>query len=1080
MTQGNASCVLMASAGTGKTFQLSNRYLRLAQQGVDVERILASTFTRKAAGEILGAILGRLAVACSSEEEFLELSEHLDLTDCWTREDAMRLLRDLLRKMPSMQVSTLDSWFQRQARAAAFDLGLPLGWRLADDVEWRELHDEAVEKALEGRPAEQMVTLLAAMQGGRSGRSVLRQASELWEKAAHHWEASHCNPQAWSLLDGVERPNESQWQVGINAFRSMPIPKTGKGAPNKFWADAHRKNLQALENRDWSSAFGNGILKSAAASILEYRKKPIDPQYVSALVDCYHRQLLSDLHATNKAFMQMAAVYQETFEQLQDRSHLLYHDDFPKLLGAVSADTRAVVDARTGPAADHLLLDEFQDTSVGQWHALDHPVRQALAAQEQGDGSVFIVGDIKQSIYGFREGEPRLLAGVAGWLDLPSEAMATNYRSQQGILDAVNAVFETLKKVYGASDSPILHQGLQAWMDFPHHQAKEQGDACFRVIEAQEDKELGVSIKEALLQTIVARTVALHRIYPEQSLAILVRGNKEIPILLAHLSAAGVRASMSGGNALTDARAVDVALSLLHLADHPGDTASYFHVATSPFASLLELDLGKGDKIRSQASALSRRVRRMLLQDGYASVLEQWMQGMRQGSLFDAWNLTRFEQLVELAEAWDAKADLRPSRFVSMVRETKVPDADVTKVQVMTVHQSKGLAFDIVLLPMKPDRRHPKEFLSMRPDPRGPLTAVSRRPNEQHLAAAEAFGCREFLDAHVASDASDLNEDLCVLYVAMTRAKRQMELILPKPPKNRKHNPDWIPLTALLRDGLLHTESPVPPDAVPTSLHRGGSFEVLWQTHRLESVHLDLPDLDAAPLTQEPLDSILASGVQLSASMPLLAPAQGLRSLPRWTPSGAAEEGGTTRAIDLFASADDTARRRGTAIHRLYEEIHFLEDFRIDRAALIALLLSLEQPTSAEEAEAWCEDFLQGLEHQAVRDALTQPVAEGARFLLHRELPFSVATVDPHGQSAILQGIFDRVVLQEQDGRIVGAEVLDFKTGKAPADGSLSNSYRAQLEAYRRALSVQHGIDETAVACRLLFVDDGVSVALEG
>lgn len=1080
MTLGNASCVLMASAGTGKTFQLSNRYLRLAQQGMDVERILASTFTRKAAGEILGAILGRLAVACGSEEEFQELSGHLNLTDCWTRDDAMRLLRDLLRKMPSMQVSTLDSWFQRQARAAAFDLGLPLGWRLADDVEWRELHDEAVEKALEGRPIEQMVTLLAAMQGGKSGRSVLRQATELWEKAAHHWEASHRNPQAWSVLDGVRRPEESQWQMGINAFRSMPIPKTGKGAPDKRWSGAHAKNLQALEDRDWIGAFRNGLLKNAAASIFEFQKKPIDPQYVSTLVDCFQRQLLADLHATNKAFMEMAAVYQETFEQLQERSHLLYHDDFPKLLGTASAETRALVDTRTGPAAEHLLLDEFQDTSVGQWHALDHPVRKALAAQEQGDGSVFIVGDIKQSIYGFREGEPRLLARVAHWLDLPSEAMATNFRSQQGILDAVNAVFETLKKVYGASDSPILQQGLQAWMDFPHHQASEQGDATFRVIEAQEDKELDVSKKEALLQTIVARVVTLHEVYPEQSLAILVRGNKEIPILLAHLSAAGVRASMSGGNALTDARAVDVALSLLHLADYPGDTASYFHVATSPFASLLALDLDKGDKIRSQASALSRRVRRMLLQDGYASVLEQWMQGMREGSLFDAWNLTRFEQLVELAEAWDAKADLRPSRFVSMVRETKVPDADVTKVQVMTVHQSKGLAFDIVLLPMKPDRRHPKEFLSMRPDPRGPLTAVSRRPNEQHLAAAKALGCKDFLDAHVASEASDLNEDLCVLYVAMTRAKRQMELILPKPPQSRKPNADWIPLTELLRGGLLQTESPVPPDAMPTPLNRGGSFEVLWQTHRLESACMDAPDPDAAPLPDEPLDSILARGVRLSETHPLLAPPQGLRSLPRWTPSGAAEEGGTTRAFDLFASADDTARRRGTAIHRLFEEITFLEDFQVDRAALTALLLGLEQPTSAAEADAWCEYFLQSLERKAVRDALTQPTAEGACFHLHRELPFSVATMDPHGQSAILQGIFDRVVLREEKGKIVAAEVVDFKTGKAPTDGTLSASYRAQLEAYRRALSVQHGIEESAVTCRLLFVDDGISVVLEG
>ncbi|MHC4823345.1 MAG: UvrD-helicase domain-containing protein [Planctomycetota bacterium] len=1073
------SCVLMASAGTGKTFQLSSRYLRLAQQGAPVEGILASTFTRKAAGEILGAIVGRLAIACQGAKEFEELSEQLQLQGQWQLEDAFALLRDLLRKLPALQVSTLDSWFQSQVRHAAMDLGLPLGWRLADDVEWAELHQDAIEKALEGRPTEQMVALLAAMQGGRPGRSVMRQASELWEKAATWWRACGKRPEAWDLLGGVERPKASEWEVGIETFRGLEIPKTGKGAPVKRWATDFPRAMEALEAKDWHGAFAKGILEKAALGENQYDRKEIERDRVAVLVDCYHRLLLSDLHASNLAFREMASVYSDCLEQLQSSRQLFYHDDFPLLLADCDEETRALVEKRGGSIANHLLLDEFQDTSVGQWHALDFPVRRALDTEKDGKGSVFVVGDLKQSIYGFRQGEPGLLAGLAGWFDLRSEVMAVNYRSVQTILDAVNKVFGGLQERHGQAGSPILDMALEKWKDFPEHRANNTGEGTFRILEAMEDKDAGVTKKDALFGTVVDRVVALHRAYPDRSLAVLVRGNREIPVLLAHLSAAGVRASMSGGNALTDARAVDVALSLLQLADHPGDTAAFFHVATSPMAEFLDLDFGTGEESLKAAGRLSRRIRRQLLEDGYGEVLRGWLEKIRAAELFDPWNRRRFEQLVELGADWEEHADLRPSRFVAMVRDQKVPDADVTKVQVMTVHQSKGLAFDMVVLPFKPDRRFRDEFITERPDPRAAVTAVSRRPKDAHLAAAKSLDNPRFLEAQMASEATSLFEDLCVLYVAMTRAKVHMELILPVPPKSPKLKPHWIDTTELLRQTLLVEESEAGLPQLPTRLDCGGSWQVLWQTHGMGRDHgidldTDLPDEGL----EETLEQKLAFGIRLSQTQPLLAESDGKRSLPRWTPSGAAEEKGSTRATDLFAAADDTARRRGTAIHRLFEEVTWVEDFQMDSAALCDLLAGLESPPSAKEASAWCEQFEQSLQLPTVRRSLSPPQVEGLEFELQNELPFAVPTMDPHGQPAILQGIFDRVVLHRRDGEVIAADVVDFKTGASPADGEMSASYRAQMEAYRRALSVQHGIEEEQVSCRLLFVDDGVECVL--
>lgn len=1061
------SSVLLASAGTGKTFQLSNRFLRLAQRGVPVEHILASTFTRKAAGEILGAILGRLAAACAEEGAFLELTEHLELEGRWDQGHATALLRDLLRAMPRMQVSTLDSWFQQQVQAASWDLDLPLGWRLAEEVELQELHRDAIEATLAAWPEEEVEELVAAMHAGKPGRSVTRRALDSGQAAARWWAASERREAAWELLAGHTMPSAQEWQAAIAQLDELVIPRTKAAKPVVAWVKAKASAVAALQEGQADAAFAGGFLKKALAGEAKYSHHEIPMEQVGPAVHCYTRQCLAELHRENVAMREFARAYAQNRKRLQRESRILGFDDFPERLAACTTEERQRIARRLGGVARHLLLDEFQDTNVQQWLALEPPIAEAVGKeQEDGSGSVLLVGDTKQSIYGFREGEPRLLSGFASWYGLESTPMATNWRSRQEILDCVNHVFLGLREVHGKSESPVLRRVLQTWADYPEHVAGKAGVGTVRLLEAQPGD--GTK-KEALWDAVLARIVDLHRRHPESTLGVLVRGNKVIPHLLARLAAEGVRASMSGGNHLTDARAVDVCLSLLHLADHPSDTGAWFHVATSPLAQAFDLDYGDGSERHRQAASLSRLVRRRLLEDGYGDFLDGLLQALRADDLFDPWNRARFAQLVELGRAWDAEADLRPSRFVTMVRARKVPDAEVTKVQVMTVHQSKGLAFDMVLVPMDDYVQRADGFFAVRQDPREAVHAVSRVPNTRQLLCARQRNSGEFLAAHAEARARSLDDDLCVLYVAMTRAKRHMELIVPAMAANPNVDDDWIRMAWLVRDTILRTPSPAAANRTATPLPQGASLEVLWQTQ-------DLPTEEAPTLAQQEAVDPEAEAV----AKPLLKPGDGRRSLPRWTPSGAAKENGMTDPARLFAAADDTARRRGTAIHRLFEEVAWLDDFALTEEEGMVLLQQLQPRPSADECARWWRDFQVGLQKRTVRDALTRPMEADAVFHLRRELPFAIPTTDPHGQSAILQGIFDRVVLREQEGRVVGAEVVDFKTGTAPADGTISDAYRAQLEAYRRALSVQHGIAEEAITCRLLFVDEGISVALEG
>ena len=113
--------VIRASAGTGKTFRLSNRYLKLLASGAECQTILATTFTRKGAGEILDRIIDRLSDAALDDAQARKLST--DLQFMVSKDRAATILGDLLGNLHRLEISTLDSFFNRVAKAFALELG---------------------------------------------------------------------------------------------------------------------------------------------------------------------------------------------------------------------------------------------------------------------------------------------------------------------------------------------------------------------------------------------------------------------------------------------------------------------------------------------------------------------------------------------------------------------------------------------------------------------------------------------------------------------------------------------------------------------------------------------------------------------------------------------------------------------------------------------------------------------------------------------------------------------------------------------------------------------------------------------
>ena len=133
--------LVRASAGTGKTYQLSARYLRVLLQGARPETVLATTFTKKAAGEILDRVLGVLAEASTSQAALDDLRDQVAIPTL-PQSVCLKLLILLLKNVHRLRICTMDSLFTQLARSFPFELGLPPAWRLTDEIE-RGLVDQS-------------------------------------------------------------------------------------------------------------------------------------------------------------------------------------------------------------------------------------------------------------------------------------------------------------------------------------------------------------------------------------------------------------------------------------------------------------------------------------------------------------------------------------------------------------------------------------------------------------------------------------------------------------------------------------------------------------------------------------------------------------------------------------------------------------------------------------------------------------------------------------------------------------------------------------------------------------------------
>ena len=989
--------VIRASAGTGKTRDLSSRYIGLLALGETPDRILATTFTKKAAGEIRDRVFSRLAEASQSVEKARELGLSFG-NDSFSVANALELLVRISKEQHRLMITTLDGLFISIARSFALELGLPADWRIASTRDSELLREEAVRGLFERNQRAVALELVRAIHGGLFARSVHTQivsdVTALYQ--LYLFSPAH----AWRWIEPAPTPPESDYLRNLDLIGNIEAPLTKSKEPDKRWLSQLKALYELVERRDWVALLSNGLVKAAIDGSFSYYKQAMDDnlrQVILWILSEARREALIRLKLQLGALAMMLEHYDQSYRTTQRRLGVLGFDDVKQHL-ARSALFGGLEDIyyRLDSRISHLLLDEFQDTSMTEWRILQ-PIAAEILSKEDS-GSFFCVGDMKQAIYGWRGGEAEIFASMDKlWPHLNAETKQTTYRCAPAVIEFVNKLFHALPEV---SCLDKYRESVVAWGERfeQHHAARADLEGCVELQIVAKDSD---SVPQHVAQLV--QELALK--YPQASIGILVRSNKAVADIIDAFSQLPERLEVSeeGGNPLTDSAAVRVLLSLLKYLEHPGDSLACFHTEQSGVARMLGVPATDASE---STFAWQLALRNRLLSRGYGSCLTEWTQLIK--PLFSGRDRIRLDQLVDLAYRFDAQRGLNADDFIEFVSHEKVDLPSEAVIRVMTVHQSKGLEFDIVVLPhLEAAFRAPQGVLvdreSALSDPR--KIAPSHKKSDRVLVPELQ---QMFDDAYGKS----VSEALSILYVAVTRARQGIYLVVPE--ELRK---GYASFAKIIHEAYFGQTQPF-------ARVLAGIPEWKLQPKESNRAH----EVEYVPLGQMQFKNQKASARSVMKSL---------------SPSATAKHGHQSNA-----QPDDStsyARVRGVVLHALLESITWIDEYQIDLDSCLSVCRS--QGLSGIWAEKLITEFQQVIAQPGFQAALSRErFAKKAGLTLFQERRFS----HMH-EGVLISGTFDRLIVESQNGVDVRAEVIDFKSERILSDISIvdmAEKYREQLNQY--------------------------------
>lgn len=1132
--------LVSAAAGSGKTAVLVERVIqRLLDpvNGCDADRLLVVTFTKAAAAEMRERISAAISARRSAQP------------------DDARLLRQQML-LPCASICTIDSFCNDLVRENFHKLDLSPDYKILDAGEITLLRGEAMDTVLEGFYQENDPAFTELLELVRKGRDDAELTDTIYR--LYDYTQAYPFPEEWikkaRTLCRTGLPEaDNPWMAEIRAYIREALSfaqLTTQGALNLLesepallekYAPAFRSDLNALSHiQDALDNDGWDALCEAMESIKFVRLPNAPKDYTDSPIKAAARESRDRVKDTVKKMQEALCAntaeneedmaylapllnklfdltlrFSEEFAQLKKEKHATDFSDIEHLALSLLIERQDGRICRS-PLAEELseryaeiLVDEYQDTNEAQdllFRMLSH-----------NEENLFLVGDVKQSIYRFRQAMPEIFLNRRDRLppyehdNYPARiTLGRNFRSRKGVTGMVNFLFRQLMSKPLGEMEYTKEEELVPAASYPQGQgpdcelhlldAGDKGDNSAAVYEA---RYIAARINQMLREGLTVQDGGKTRPARRKDFCILLRGIKgKADVYVQELARCGVPAwaELSGG--FFDTAEIRTMLSLMRILDNPLQDVPLLSVLFSPIygftpddaAALREIKkhtplyrcmtqaAKQGDQkceaFLSQLSFLRRLsatlpaeslLRRIYEETGYPALV-QAMGGAEQRA-------ANLQLLLSYAAKYEAAGHQGLTGFIRFIDRLEEQQAQLSAasavsesadvVRVMSIHKSKGLEFPVCILAncagaFNQSGRNQRLLLHAK------LGAGLMRRDEETL---RLFSTIPHTAVRLASERSELSEELRVLYVALTRAREKLLLVMtvknpekklsdlastltgqtaipPFAVRNAKSYGDWL-LTAALRHPdaaplrALLPEQEIPLLNVDFSL-RTVICPALAETEVAEAT--DVQELPPNPALEAEIRRRVAYEYPYAALS---------RSVAKRAASSLGEQEMQFSMIGVsrpsFLEKEGlTPAERGTALHKFmqFSDYHKAgENPDAEVARLVEKGFLSEAEGKAVDRKRVAAFFQSALAKRMLQSETLLREYKFTFFLPAGEcddgLPDSVAQ-----EKVLVQGIADCVFVE--NGKLI---IVDYKTDRIAHEDALVERYRAQLSVYRRALA---------------------------
>ncbi len=799
--------ILKASAGSGKTYALTERFVQfILSEKINRNNpgnILAVTFSNNAAKEMKERILQRLKAICFDDLKSMdEMCSVLSLDRERIKNKAAQLIDEILNNYSDFQVKTIDSFMTTVFKASAIDFGYNPEFEILMSID--ALMEYSFDRFLRDvREGTDKATLFEEIIG-----RILEQKKR---EASYPWDPSSVIIEEIKKIYGRLSSTGRKARVVDLSAEMQALKVIIRAATEELEDMVLKSGLDNNKNSSYVSVL-ESVGKNGFSDIIgkQLKNPPVNKpgKKQPALQNTYERitdkwaevvELFREYtaHYARNFYIPYLKVYEEFRAKIEDmkrRKGKIFIEDVNRYLAEyLSSEIVPDVYFRLGETVFHYLIDEFQDTSPIQWRNLSPLLENSLS---QG-GSLFIVGDTKQAIYGFRDADYTIMKDSEESNPFPSsehlvKELDINYRSLQKILDFNENVFKG-----AAGNASYKEAGKQSGLtDYTQRVKEGNKDAGYAEAVIYERDDENPPEREKI-QEIIQDLTRRGFIYGD--IAVLMQKNEDAVRAASWLNDKGIPFISFSSLDIRRRKAVGEIVSLLNFLDSPTDDLSFASfILGDVFNRIIEKDSLMLNREQLRAFLFAHKDGPPLykaFQREYEQIWKIYFEGSFRSTgylpLYDlvteVFSVFRvfetmeneeaaFVKILEAVKEFEGQGYNSLKDFLEFTAGSDTGDAewnmdvpkDIPAVKVMTVHKSKGLGFPVVIVLLYEGRNRGFDYLMEE-------TEEDVRPVR---LTKDTSKCDPSLEAIYNKETlKELVNKLNSLYVGFTRAKQELYVI---------------------------------------------------------------------------------------------------------------------------------------------------------------------------------------------------------------------------------------------------------------------------------------------------------------